>query len=65
MNQDYSERGDLKLAQPSTPELLEQARETLREMCDLLEEYGPTWYGQSLRDRAQSVLRSIEKHVEP
>ena len=42
------------VALPVQPQI--EAVEVLREMFDLLEEYGPVWYPEELRNRAAIAL---------
>lgn len=41
-----------------------EAVEVFAEMLELLEDYGPTWYSEELRDRAQVALRYFRKSDE-
>ena len=40
---------------------LSRATDTLAELCELLEEYGPQWYTQHQQERAESTLRMLGK----
>ena len=40
---------------------LSRATDTLAELCELLEEYGPRWYTQHQQERAESTLRLLRK----
>jgi hypothetical protein len=40
---------------------LSQAADALGELCELLKEYGPTWYTQAQQERAESTLRLLRK----
>jgi hypothetical protein len=31
-------------------------REALKMLCDLLEDYAPSWYGEKIRDKARAAL---------
>ena len=65
MIQNCSETGDSKLAalEPlvSQVELQELVKETLSGFRDLLEQYSPAWYPRELHEKAESVLRLLEK----
>jgi hypothetical protein len=41
---------------------LSRATDTLAELCELLEEYGPRWYTQRQQERAESTLRLLRKN---
>ena len=43
------------------PAGLDEAREALIELFDLLEEYGPIWYTESHRERAMAAIRATEE----
>jgi hypothetical protein len=66
---DSSKRTDLRLIKNqhsfSQRELQEETKKVLREMYDLLEQFAPAWYPQELHQRAESVLRSLEKQKAP
>jgi len=54
------------LAQPLTNAaemkmLLTRAADTLAELCELLEDYGPRWYTRPQQERAESTLRLLRK----
>jgi hypothetical protein len=40
---------------------LDEARETLIELFDLLEEYGPVWYSEAHRERALAVITALKE----
>lgn len=40
--------------------VLNQAREVLVELFDLLEEYGPAWYTDTHRSRALAAIRALQ-----
>ena len=43
------------------PAGLDEAREALIELFDLLEEYGPIWYTEAHRERALAAIRATEE----
>ena len=43
------------------PAGLDEAREALIELLDLLEEYGPIWYTEAHRERALAALTATEE----
>jgi hypothetical protein len=47
------------VSEPSVPqpERQEELTETLAKTFELLEEYGPSWYPETLRKKVQTVLR--------
>lgn len=45
---------------PSAPDTA-LAAEVLSEIRDLLEEYGPSWYSDTQRERVEAALRLIRK----
>jgi len=61
----YSQPDNLKFSHReefgSRLELQEQIKETMSELHDLLEEYGPAWYPQRLQEKVESTLRLLEK----
>ena len=40
---------------------VDEARETLIELLDLLEEYGPAWYTETHRNRALAAIRALRE----
>ncbi len=40
---------------------LSRATDTLAELCELLEEYGPRWYTKHQQERAKTTLRLLGK----
>lgn len=49
---------DEPLLQPTQPETV---RTVLQEIFDLLEEYGPAWYPEELRERAVRALADSQR----
>jgi hypothetical protein len=43
----------------SQPELREEMEKTFLKLCDLLEQYAPSWYSARLHEEAESVLLQI------
>jgi hypothetical protein len=48
-------------AQHKADRALDEAREALIELFDLLEEYGPVWYTEVHRDRALAAIKALEE----
>jgi len=39
----------------------DEARQALIELFDLLEEYGPSWYSETHRDRTLAAIKTLEE----
>ena len=44
----------------TTAEMELKAIQVFADLCDLLDEYGPSWYSEEVHDRAYSALHLLE-----
>ncbi len=46
---------------PAKPTAQAQLAEALQDLCQLLEEYAPSWYTEEHREKAQAALHRAQK----
>jgi len=47
-------------ASEQTEEMGLEAIKVFTDLCQLLDEYGPSWYSEAIHDRTHGALRSLE-----